>query len=321
MMPTNNPLPFLHRPSTLKMGTIEKPTYANSIPLVSSTFDLLAAHLHSDDHSSTATAKALNALYTSRMTDVESFYNVGYLWGTFFHISKQLPPYSSEHWDLFDILFLLRRQPPPEGPGRSEFEENFKTRFWKDLPYLNGIFHDYTHEAPLHPPMSERPGGNRSFSYTLTKPGPWRGTTLNSAEWASLNALLAKLHASTDIIYLDLRGLSALLDALEEPHVDPKAFDDLVPAAAMWILFAGERIKGNDVGYAKHTIDVDQTKRLPWSRGALWTGERGFSDARWEFWKARFEVLAERDDVESETRNWARKAEIRMSGIDEVARS
>ena len=110
-------------------------------------------------------------------------------------------------------------------------------------------------------------------------------------------------------------SVSILLDALEEPHVDPKAFDDLVPVATVWVLYAGEKIRGNDVGHSQVDRD-DGLKRFPWSVGALWDGQKGFSDLRWKFWRSRFGAVSERDDVAPGTRDWARRAERRMEEID-----
>lgn len=296
--------------------TLEKPSYVISSPLVSSTFDLLASYLSSEHRSCAVTAGTLTTIYTLCVTDVDSVYNVGYLWGTLFHVIKQFPSTSPEHTYLLKLLLDLRSQPPPEGPGRVEWEENDPCDlFWTDLPYWRAIWTGYLYEAPLHPPISERPGGDIAFHHTATSPGPWCGIALSVAEWTSLNAFLAKLHATTDVYYLDLFGLYTLLDALEEPHVDPKAFDDLVPVAAVWVLYAGEKIRGNDVGYPQVDRD-DGSKRFPWSVGALWDGQKGFSDLRWKFWRSRFGAVSERDDVEPVTRDWARRAERRMEEID-----
>ena len=82
-----------------------------------------------------------------------------------------------------------------------------------------------------------------------------------------MNAVLAKLHAATNVDKLDTLGLFALKDALEWEH-DTKAFDDLVPAAAVWVVFAGKALKFNNVGYAQYPDDLG-TGRLPWSVGPL----------------------------------------------------
>lgn len=88
------------------------------------------------------------------------------------------------------------------------------------------------------------------------------------------SALMAKLHAGTDLPTLDLRGSYALLDALERPY-SPQELDDLLPAAAVWAIFAGKELKLNDVGYVQYNDDGGR-RRLPWSVGPLWEGHKGF---------------------------------------------
>ena len=82
-------------------------------------------------------------------------------------------------------------------------------------------------------------------------------------------------------MHLDLKGLFALIDALEYKY-GAGALDDLVPAAAVWVIFAGRKVKFNDVGYPPSGDDVG-SGRLPWSAGPLWGGKKGFSDERWGF--------------------------------------
>lgn len=48
----------------------------------------------------------------------------------------------------------------------------------------------------------------------------------------NLSALMAKLHGGIDLSTLDVRGLYALLDALETSH-SPQRLDVLLPAAAV----------------------------------------------------------------------------------------
>ena len=62
---------------------------------------------------------------------------------------------------------------------------------------------------------------------------------------------MAKLHAATDLELLEIRGLFALLDTLED-DVTSEAANNLVPAATVWIAYAGEKLKANNINYASH---------------------------------------------------------------------
>ena len=114
-----------------------------------------------------------------------------------------------------------------------------------------------------------------------------------------MNAFIARLHAKTpDIIHLDLRGLFAMIEALEQ-ELTAIQLEDVLPVAACWIIYAGEALRSNDIPYATYNSDGG-TKRLPWSRGELWHGQLAFNQARWKSWMQRFKVIADREDV-SET--------------------
>lgn len=89
-----------------------------------------------------------------------------------------------------------------------------------------------------------------------------------------------------------------MIEALEQP-LTPSQLDDVLPAAACWILYAGKELRNNDVDYPCPP-DTGGTRRLPWSKGEPWDGPHAFSHARWEFWMERLREIAERSDV-SET--------------------
>ncbi len=129
-----------------------------------------------------------------------------------------------------------------------------------------------------------------------------------------MHAVLAKLYAeASEIEKLDVQGLFALIDALEW-ELDYAALDDLVPAAAVWVVFAEKAVKFNSVGYAQHQHDGG-TGRLPWSVGPLWKGRRGFSLERWGFWRERFGVVRAVEGVANFTRGWADRAWIAMGDV------
>lgn len=97
---------------------------------------------------------------------------------------------------------------------------------------------------------------------------------MSGAEWKNLNAFVARLHAIIDgIPYIDLKGLYAFLDALENP-IPVTVLDDLVPLAACLILYAGFKLKYNDIGYPEEGYDNGE-KRMPWSIGDLYGGPGG----------------------------------------------
>ena len=296
---------------------IQRPSYADSKPIVSWTFSLLTGYLNSPAACPSETAIAISGLYCPYMTQLSFLFAIGFLWGTIFHIAAQLDPESPYHAKLLNFLEYLRKQPPLVGTGLEEFEDlSLGEGFWVWLPYWRAVWADLENEAPLAAAMKERLR-HRFTRRTVSVPGPWRGRQLSAEEWRNLHAFLAKGYMISDIPLLDVRGLSALLDALEEIHEDPTTVDNLVPAAAVWIIYAGEKLKGNHVEYGEYVHDWG-TMRLPWSAGSLWKGKRSFNNERWDFWKDRFSDLRWRVDTQDETRKWAEKAYVRMTEIDQT---
>lgn len=110
-------------------------------------------------------------------------------------------------------------------------------------------------------------------------------------------------------------GLYALIDGLEYNH-DAGALDDVVPAAAVWIIFAGRKLKFNDVGYPPSGND-EGSGRLPWSAGPLWRGKKGFSNERWAFWNEKFRAVSLDHGVKKETEEWAKRAWEAMKEVDD----
>lgn len=137
-------------------------------------------------------------------------------------------------------------------------------------------------------------------------PGPWRAP-MYGAEWTNLNAFAARLHIMIDSLpYINLRGLLTLLDALEE-YIPITALEYLVPSAACWILFAGFKLKTNEVGYPESGHD-DGSKRVPLNIGDLYNEPGGFNVKRWLFWSERFSVLNDQEDLKEETKLYAERA-------------
>ena len=139
---------------------------------------------------------------------------------------------------------------------------------------------------------------------------PWRldpGKSLTGGEWANINAFLARLHtAAPDVARLDVRELFAMIEALEQPLTSSR-LEDVLPAAAYWIIYAGNELRGNDIPYAFYNDDGG-SRRLPYSRGELWNGLHAFNQARWEFWMQRFKDVTERTDVSHAVRRIALRA-------------
>lgn len=91
--------------------------------------------------------------------------------------------------------------------------------------------------------------------------------------------------------------------------------DLYLPAAATWMTIAAERIKEL---CAEEYLREDNATGLPeaYHGQPLWFGGRGFSRSRWNFWKQRFDTLAQSDAISSELSDQAREACDAMTRVD-----
>lgn len=293
------------------------PPWLSCHSLIESTFRILAKYAIDLDISPQIVSGELATFYTPLLREFNTVHNVSFLWAVVLHAASQTQPDSTAHSRITDVLLALHAQPPPpttEALAKFEAINRHAFTFWSALPLIHLVWTDYEYAAPLHPRKIDRPGSDRRGSFrTPSDIFPWSDVPLDSAQWASMNAVLAKLHARTEIQKLDLRGLFAMIDALEWER-DAAALDDLVPAAAVWVIFAGKALKSNIIPYAQHPYDGG-TSRLPWSVGPLWKGIKIFSNERWQFWRERFGVVRAVEGVSNLTREWADKACVAMGEI------
>lgn len=147
--------------------------------------------------------------------------------------------------------------------------------------------------------------------------GTKEATDAVTNEWTRHNAFLARLVLNPDLPHRDTylgRAFDALVPALE----DVQGRDDLlsadVPAAAVWLLYAG--------GILLETqISAQDLGRLGQKGGTLWQGmggSEGFSRTRWEFWKSRFGWVEKESEANKVAKTLVAKAIERMKAVDEA---
>ncbi|KAJ7597682.1 hypothetical protein C8J56DRAFT_326122 [Mycena floridula] len=146
----------------------------------------------------------------------------------------------------------------------------------------------------------------------------WNGSVEDHGTegWASLNAFVARVTASETTNFDDY-GIWAMRYALEDDSIapdptavmkdgelKPEVLDQHVPAAAVWILYAGDRMRNL-------SVKGDEGSRST-RGGPLWEGKPGYSKERWNFWKERFSSFSERQDLAVETREISKQAAEKM---------
>lgn len=195
-------------------------------------------------------------------------------------------------------------RPPLQG---SEVDETEKDgRLWDGLPVLKWFIAEDWYKGRW-----ERTPENAAFAeseqYRMFCP---RWTV---DEWTSINAFAARCRVSLPAVKFRTIPLQLLQHALEVKR-RPDALDDNVPAAAMWILFAGAWLfeKGN----SGEEVEGDGVGFFPEDNTWLYDGPAGHNRERWTFWRRRFGEEAGNGDVMEKTRCFAGKAYEEMGRIE-----
>ena len=262
--------------------------------------DCASAHPANVQHLADSTITTLRSTGTPNPSVGQYRFESRLLFGILFTIVKQLDAAAAQQDHPIKLVLSLRHVPLPATVTQEIDPQALDRDMNQELSKLINVLADFERDAPLHPRLEARP------NHTIAGPErpPWRlepGRYLTASEWANVNAFVARLHtAAPDLPKLDLRGLFAMIEALEQP-LTPSQLEDVLPAAACWILYAGNELRSNDIPYAYYDYDGG-VKRLPWSKGQLWNGQHAFNRARWEFWMQRFRDIMERRDVSDTVR-------------------
>ena len=136
-------------------------------------------------------------------------------------------------------------------------------------------------------------------------------------EWTRHNAFLARLVVNPDhphrSVYLG-RAFEALVPALETAPENIEQLSADVPAAAVWLIYAG------NVFY-EAAISAQDMGPLRQKGGMLWQaigGEGGYSRTRWAFWKSRFKFIAQELDVDEMAKRMSAEAVEKMEAVDKT---
>jgi hypothetical protein len=180
---------------------------------------------------------------------------------------------------------------------------------------LKSVLVDFSDDVPLHSRLEYRPYYCLLLQRLVRRRQP--DEYLTGREWEGINCFIARLlFAAPDMLKVDLHGLYAIVDALEQPLTSAH-LDNILPVAVVWIMYARNELHNNDVPYAYHPSH-GSSKRLPWSKGELWIGPRTFNQARRHFWMQRFKGIDESEDVSDVVQKAARQAFESGSRLDSL---
>ena len=182
-----------------------------------------------------------------------------------------------------------------------ELERGWGMAFWQDLPIFGAELRESWNDAPWEKLPDDTP------MYSGDAPFP-------PEVWASLNAFTARITAASVLNFEDY-AMWILRHTLEEDRMNEEErieeVDDNLPAAATWIIYAGQIVYHNA---AKDYSDSTETH--PPHIRYLRNFTKPFSMERWNFWKERFEFFRDHEVLRHTTRDSAGEALSRMVEIE-----
>ncbi|KAL9091126.1 MAG: hypothetical protein Q9165_005053 [Trypethelium subeluteriae] len=289
---------------------------SGTTPALANFYPILSNYIHDPSGSALKAAQDIYDIFNSESEINEETPAPGYLWEILFWFIKQIPSNDHRQDRLVKLVSEIRNIPALSNNNACRWDsKDLCHTSWADLPSFYAVWSDHERQAPSSRLLAKRDPRIITNQPQAPTAGTWGGLPLTGIEWANLHAFLARLHAATDFRDLELRGMFALLDALEDDS-PPQLADDLILAAAHWITYAGKKLKDHQIIYPPSERD-DQIKRSPSSRGALYTGPPGFCGERWTFWRTRFRILAEWGELEEGTREVAARAVEEMEVLDQ----
>lgn len=266
-------------------------------------FTLIRDYLEDTDSSASYTAQEI----TTVAKDVSSLEQHGSgfglevflwaLWGEIVHLIQEVS--HSHPWQdrMVELLRAIKETPRQVTPEMEELEWNSGMTFWQDLPIFGAQVRYIWNRWPFEKMPDD------AFVY----PGD---TFFPPNVWASLNAFTARITLASVLNFEDY-AIWSLERTLEEELMTDEV-DDNLPAAAMWIIYAGQMVYYNA---AKDYTDFTPTH--PPDIRYLRKFTKPFSMERWNFWKERFEFFQSHEVLKKITRDSAGEALSTMVEIEQ----
>jgi hypothetical protein len=209
------------------------------------------------------------------------------LYTSIFRYARTIPSTDASTQNrLIDIISSLKSRPEPLLPTpapRNGRRQEYPS-LWNSLVVFGAVGREEWNEQP----------GIRNSLTSLEE---------ETEEWTSVKAFCARL-TETGVYDFSLYGFWAMRDVVEvekqgenDTWVGDK-LDVFLPAAASWILIAGERLWGKV------------------SEGGEGRRESELSRERWLVWKERFSGFAGRDDLKAETRKMSERVVEKMGELE-----
>jgi hypothetical protein len=250
-------------------------------------------------------------------------FDVHLLWSYFYAAARKND--TTAAIKMAELLLALQKQPDVVHEDKTcKLHGNV---YWRDLPNFRSHF-VYHHEWQFYS-LTEDDEDDEDyrqapqllnltiFAATLMAvSGADRSIDLTSAADTAMHEGIDRPYPGSDTICSPAREAfwSGLDPDLIDDHPKPEIREEwrrYVPAAATWILIAGEKIR--EYCFRNQLPEhANQDEPVVWEKN----GDRMWCRASWMSWKQRFEQLAEGTEVDARCRDYAKKAYEVMDKLD-----
>lgn len=281
--------------------SLQKPDWSNPSNDAYGKFDLIRQYLEDDVSNLSTTALRLTAGMNDPTVKDPAESDEAFLWSlwaTVLSIVQQLPHNHSYQDKLVKLLDAIKNAPAPDRrPALEQLGLTWKPNTWQILPVFGAEVRETWNLGPWEVPLEG------VFVFPSDKP-------FHRDVWLSLNAFICRVTVAS-VANFDSYATWILGHTLETERLVSE-LDNNIPAAASWILYAGDRIYHNAAWEDTNPPETYQSYVRYLRRF-----QKSFSRERWDFWKDRFAEIGTNEDVSQETRDWAQDAVERMGKIEE----
>ncbi len=292
----------LAEPDQLQIGT-EPPYDAEPVDWP---FNATKAYLLDEAslaETATRFASPIDELYIGGYEE-QAHESVFFIQQTFCAILPQIPHDHPGHVKLAKLVVDLMNRPSPSGAAHQDGGSRNNLP-WADLRAPECRYS----QGPADEMVKlEKRGGEYYPQYETD--GAKLGVGAIKAEWTRHNAFLARLVTTPGALDYEKYALISMQGALEESAKTAEEISANVPAAAVWIFYAGEHIYKSRREWSE--------RWTPAQGGPLWNGKKGFCPERWALWKDRFQWVTMQENTTDEAREFAGKAVRKMSEIESL---
>jgi len=223
----------------------------------------------------------------------------GVIWGIVFQAARAIGQDEGASKRLRDFVLAIQLADDMLDQSGEQVKDNGSV-VWRDLPGFSHMFRDYCINID---PIYDCTGNWLDQAPTLLNASTFGALFFSETPFPTRMSFFASV---------------ALIEGLEVSYPQDQIQQAImyIPPAATWIRLAGVSIHKLCVDrHDSHATCGTLEPGCTWE----WTGGKGFSVERWQYWKRRLGELVAEQSLDEHLRSMAKEAEAKMDSIERTA--